>query len=73
MNSYRFSVAMSYDQFLPFYQGIVDQVLVTDIHGRKIQLHGKHFKPFLTPNGISGFFELKVASTGKFISLQRIN
>ncbi len=73
MPSYYFSAYLSYEQFLPFYQGSVDKMQVTDIHGRKIQMPAEHFRKFLTRDGISGNFELRTSPEGKFISLTRIN
>lgn len=73
MQTYYFSAYLSYDEFLPFYQGRIDKMQVTDSRGRKIQLPAEHFRRFLTPDGISGHFKLEVSSQGKFISLIRIN
>jgi len=73
MAVYRFNMHLSYEQFLPFYQGKIHKILVRDTHGRKIELPAEHFRGFLTRDGITGFFELQVTSQGKFIALQRIN
>jgi len=73
MAVYRFRMQISYEQFLPFYQGRFQKILVTDTHGKKIELPAEHFRGFLTRDGISGFFELKVSPQGKFIALVRIN
>jgi len=70
---YYFNAYLTYEQFLPFYQGKIKKIQVIDVKGRKIQLPAEHFRPFLTPDGISGEFALKVTPEGKFISLVRIN
>jgi len=70
---YYFSAYLTYEQFLPFYQGKIKKMQVVDNKGRKIQFPAEHFRSFLTPDGISGSFALKVSSQGKFISLVRNN
>lgn len=72
MHRYYFSAYMSYEEFLPFYQGLVTKIQVTDDKGKKIQLPAEHFRQFLTRDGIVGYFELKVSNQGKFISITRI-
>jgi len=71
--TYYFSAYLTYEQFLPIYQGKIDKLQVRDKQGRKIVLPAEHFRPFLTPSGISGDFVLIVSDHGKFISLERIN
>lgn len=72
MNKYYFSINLSYERFLPFYQGIVDTVQVVDDANRRIDLPAKHFRQYLTRDGIVGRFELITQSDGKFIALNRI-
>ncbi len=72
MNKYYFSLNVSYERFLPFYQGQVDTVQVVDEVGRRIDIPAKHFRQFLTRDGILGKFELITQVDGKFITLNRI-
>lgn len=72
MNKYYFSINLSYERFLPFYQGAVDTVQVVDDANRRIDLPAKHFRQYLTRDGIVGRFELITQSDGKFIALNRI-
>lgn len=72
MNQYIFNLRLSYEQFLPIYQGSVDKIIVRDTSGRTIELSAVHFKPYLTPEGINGQFKLLTSSSGKFHSLVRI-
>ena len=73
MATYYFNATLSYEQYLPFYQGSIKTIQVRDTHGRTIDLPAEHFRQFLTRDGISGFFELMVDQQGKFIWLKRIN
>jgi len=73
MNKYYFSVNLSYERFLPFYQGAIKTLQVTDDNRRRIDIPAVHFRNHLTRDGIVGRFELITEKTGKFISLSRIN
>ena len=73
MKKYYFSMALSYERYLPFYQGVVKKIQVKDSANRTIELPAEHFRSFVTRDGIHGDFELCTDNVGKFISLQRIN
>jgi len=72
MIKYYFNVSLSYDRFLPFYQGNIKVIQVTDDFKRRIDLPAEHFRQFLTRDGIVGRFELTVEQSGKFVSLDKI-
>lgn len=72
MIKYYFNVSLSYERFLPFYQGKIKVIQVTDDFKRRIDLPAEHFRQFLTRDGIVGRFELTVEQSGKFISLDQI-
>lgn len=63
---------ISYDRFLPFYQGMIEIVQVVDDADRRIDIPARHFRSFLTRDGIVGRFELVTQVDGKFIALNRI-
>ena len=66
-----FSLNVSYDAFLPYYQGLAEKVEVRDQHGRVLHINGKYFRPFLTPQGIRGKFKLMLNNDGSFKSLNK--
>ena len=72
MKQYTFNLRVSYERFLPIYQGDIDKIIVKDLTGLTIELAAKHLKPYLTPDGVNGQFKLLVDSRGKFQSLIRI-
>ena len=67
-----FSLSVSYEAFLPYYQGVVDEVQVRDYQGRVLHINGKYFRPYLTPQGINGQFKLTLNSDGSFKSLNKL-
>ncbi|WP_206485596.1 DUF2835 domain-containing protein [Thalassotalea sp. G2M2-11] len=69
---YYFSINMSTQQYLPYYQGKVHSIVVTSNHGKRIQFPAMHLRKFLTSTGVSGFFCLETENN-KFKSLHRIS
>ncbi|MEW6992407.1 DUF2835 domain-containing protein [Colwelliaceae bacterium 6441] len=68
---YFFSLNMSSQDFLPYYQGKVLNIVVTSTSGQRVQFPAIHMRKFLTVNGVSGFFCLKTENN-KFISLAKL-
>ena len=60
-----FRLSISYDDFLPYYQGRANRVEVRESKGRTLHINAHHFKPFLTPNGIHGNFRILIDENGK--------
>ncbi|MBB1361729.1 MULTISPECIES: DUF2835 domain-containing protein [unclassified Shewanella] len=67
-----FSLNVSYEAFLPYYQGLAEKVQVRDHHGRVLHINGKYFRPYLTPQGIQGQFKLVLNQDGNFKSLNKL-
>ncbi|AVV82066.1 hypothetical protein GCM10007984_25050 [Shewanella putrefaciens] len=67
-----FKLTISYRDFLPYYQGIADKVEVRESQGRILWINGRHFRRFLTEEGIHGYFKLVVDDKGQFVSLNRV-
>ena len=55
----RFSMQLSYEQYLKVYQGIAKNIAVTDDKGRKIVFPAGNIQSFLTKDGIKGYFEME--------------
>lgn len=68
---YFFSIKMSTNDFLPYYQGKIQNIVVTTIQGKTVQFPAMHLRKFLTSTGISGFFCLKTQNN-KFLSLDKL-
>lgn len=71
--SIHFSIRLSYEKYLGYYQGYADDVLVTAIDGRKIQFPAEILKPYLTREGINGNFIIHFNNQNKYQSLQKIS
>ena len=69
---YYFSINMSYIDFLPYYQGQVDSVVVKAHTGNTVQFPAMHLKKFLTSSGIRGYFCMETKNN-KFLSLNKLS
>ncbi len=69
---YYFSLSISYNEFLPYYQGKVHSIIATSNLGTKVQFPAMHLRKYLTNTGISGFFCLETQNN-KFLSLTKVN
>jgi hypothetical protein len=69
---YFFSINISANEFLPYYQGAIKNVVVTTYQGIKVQFPAMHLRKYLTANGIQGDFCLKT-ERNKFLSLTKLN
>ncbi len=72
MNQIIFSIRITPQQYLKFYQGNASWVAITAEDGRKLKLPAKNLRPYLTHDGISGRFILKFDDNNKMISLTRL-
>ncbi|MDN5368775.1 MAG: hypothetical protein PWP74_83 [Shewanella sp.] len=67
-----FRLNLSFEEFKPYYQGMAEAVQVRDVHGKILQINGRHFRQFLSADGIHGQFKLVVDRQGNFQSITRI-
>jgi len=67
-----FSVSISQQEFLKYYQGAADCALVTSECGHRLRFPALRLRPFLSHHGITGRFALTVDNNNRFVSLQRI-
>lgn len=68
---YYFSINMSYIEFLPYYQGQIQSVVVKASTGDMVQFPAMHLTKFLTSTGIRGFFCMETKNN-KFLSLNKM-
>jgi len=68
---YYFSLKMSSQEFLPYYQGQLRSIVVTANSGETVQFPAMHMRKFLASYGIHGRFCL-ITENNKFISLVKI-
>ena len=68
---YYFSIKITANEFLPYYQGTIQNVVVRTIQGVKVQFPAIHLRKYVTPSGIQGDFCLETQQN-KFLSLSKL-
>ena len=68
----RFSLQLSYDQYLQVYQGAAENVSVLADDGRRIAFPARNIQSFLTKEGIAGYFEMELTAANKFVCVKKI-
>lgn len=68
---YYFTINLSAQDYMPYYQGLVQNIVVTAHNGKRVQFPAMHLRNFLSPAGIYGKFCLETAEN-KFISLTKL-
>ncbi|MDG1751510.1 MAG: DUF2835 domain-containing protein [Thalassotalea sp.] len=68
---YFFSINISTNDFLPYYQGKIQDIVVTTTQGKTVQFPAMHLRKYLIPTGVKGFFCLKTQNN-KFLSLDKL-
>ena len=69
---YYFNINMTYDDFLPYYQGIINVVVVRSTEGQRIRFPAMHIKQYLMSTGIKGHFCM-YTENNKFVSLEKMS
>ncbi|MFI3187611.1 MAG: DUF2835 domain-containing protein [Methylococcaceae bacterium] len=68
----RFTLNLSYDQYLKVYQGVAKYVSVIADDGRSVAFPAGKVQSFLTKQGINGYFEMELTSEKKFIGIKKL-
>ncbi len=68
---YYFGIDISTSEFLPYYQGKVQVMVVTTLQGIRVQFPAMHMRKFLTATGIKGQFCLETENN-KFKYLTKL-
>jgi hypothetical protein len=66
----RFTLAISPEEFLAYYEGIARTVRVRAHDGRTVDLPAARLRPFVTRTGIHGEFLLRLDDRNKVIELR---
>jgi len=69
---YYFSLRMSPQEFMPYYQGKVQAIIVTATNGQRVQFPAMHMRKFLTTVGVQGQFCMETENN-KFKSIVKIS
>ena len=68
---YHFSLNLASQEYLPYYQGRANSIVVATQEGVKVEFPAMHLRKYLTATGIKGYFCLETKDN-KFLSLDKI-
>jgi hypothetical protein len=68
----RFALNISADQYVNVYKGRARNISVVAEDGRRVEFVALKVKPFLTRDGIQGWFELQVTDQHRFVALRKL-
>jgi hypothetical protein len=69
----RFKLNISFDQYLGVYQGVAKTITTISDDGRRVEFPAIKARPFLSPSGIQGHFEMELTSRNRFIALRLLD
>jgi Protein of unknown function (DUF2835) len=72
MNRYQFSLRISAEQYLDYYRGTAQHVIVRCTTGQSVQFPAFLLRRFVTADGIEGHFVLTCDEKQKCVDLQRV-
>ncbi len=68
----KFSLGISAEQYLAYYQRAANSVSVVAFDGRRIQFPASLLQKFVTHNGIYGVFEMEFDEQNRFIRMHKL-
>lgn len=72
-NPIRFSLNLSADRYLRHYQGHARRVSVVADDGRRIEFPATALRPFVTKDGVQGYFELQIDDKNRLQRIERLS
>ncbi|ASP49573.1 DUF2835 domain-containing protein [Cognaticolwellia beringensis] len=69
---YYFNLNITSQEYLPYYQGKIQSIIVRSEQGVKVEFPAMHLRKYLTGNGIKGHFCLQTQNN-KFLSLDKLS
>ena len=71
MKRQRFYLSLSADQWLMYYKGQVQSIVVTTFTGTRLSVPARNFVPFVSHSGIQGTFEISFDANNRIVSLHK--
>lgn len=72
MSKFVFTLHLSADEYLQYYEGLAKSIQVVSHCGKTIQFSASKMRQFVLADGISGTFEMQLDKNNKFLSVIKI-
>jgi len=73
MIEYEFTLHLSADEYLQFYEGVAKAIQVRSRCGKIIQFHAEKMRKFILQDGVHGVFVIQLDDQNKFLSIRRLS
>ena len=72
MTKFEFTLNLSAEEYLQYYEGIATAIQVRSHCGKLIQFSADKMREFVLSDGIHGTFEMRLGENNKFLSVKKI-
>lgn len=72
MIEYEFTLHLSAEEYLQYYEGVAQAIQVESICGTTIQFPADKMREFVLDEGIHGHFIIRLNDNNKFLSMKRL-
>jgi uncharacterized protein DUF2835 len=69
----RFSLHISQEEVLRYYQGSANSVVIRAENGQRLQFPAEHIRQFIDQNGVQGTFSISYDNDNKLIGIKRLS
>ncbi len=73
MKEYYFTLRLSYEQCMQYYDGTVRYIQVREEGGKSVRFPAHHIRPYVSSLGVRGRFRLLLTDENKFVRLEQVN
>ena len=70
MRTIEINLRISADEFLRLYQGQAKDVVATAVDGRTVRFPARILQPYVSHEGIRGYFRIEFGEGGKFKAIE---
>ncbi|MDH5600307.1 MAG: DUF2835 domain-containing protein [Gammaproteobacteria bacterium] len=71
MIEYEFSLHLSAEEYLQYYEGVVKYIQVQSSCGKTLQFPADKVRQFVLTDGVHGSFIIRLTDNNKFVSIRR--
>ena len=72
MTEYEFDLHLSAEEYLQYYEGVVNAIQVHSRCGKTIEFPAAKMREFVLKDGVHGTFVIQLDNKNKFISVKKI-
>ena len=72
MNRHRFTISISAEEWLSFYERSINNVIVRSFQGVRISIPVRNFIPHVTYSGVKGTFEITFSEQNRILNMKKI-